>query len=50
VQKISSVFSFMGGLIGAVMALMFIVQAYTGFSYEIALGLDIFFGKNRKQD
>jgi len=33
VQKISSVFSFVGGLIGAVLALMFIVQAYTGFSY-----------------
>lgn len=33
VQKISSVFSFMGGLIGAVSAVLFIIHSYTGFSF-----------------
>lgn len=37
VQKISAVFSFMGGLIGAIMAVMFIVNSYTSFSYEISV-------------
>jgi hypothetical protein len=33
VQKIFVVFSFMGGLIGAIMACLFIVNSYTSFSY-----------------
>lgn len=33
VQKIFVVFSFMGGLIGAVMAGLFMVGSYTSFSY-----------------
>lgn len=32
VQKISAVFSYIGGLIGAVLAVMFIVNSYTSFS------------------
>jgi hypothetical protein len=32
----------MGGLIGAVMAGLFIVTSYTSFSYEIALAREIF--------
>lgn len=42
VQKIFVVFSFMGGLIGAVMAALFIVNSYTGFAFEVALGVDLF--------
>jgi predicted membrane protein len=42
VQKIFVVFSFMGGLIGAIMAGMFIVNSYTSFSYEIALAIHVF--------
>jgi predicted membrane protein len=39
VQKISNVFSFMGGLIGALMAGLFIVHAYTSFAYEISIAI-----------
>lgn len=39
VQKIFVVFSFMGGLIGAVMATLFIMNSYTSFAYELALAL-----------
>lgn len=42
VQKIFVVFSFMGGLIGAIMTALFMVNAYTNFAYEIALSIDIF--------
>jgi hypothetical protein len=42
VQKIFVVFSFMGGLIGAVMAGLFMVNSYTSFAYELALGLQLF--------
>jgi uncharacterized membrane protein YsdA (DUF1294 family) len=42
VEKIFVVFSFMGGLIGAVMAGLFIINSYTSFAYELALALDIF--------
>lgn len=39
VEKIFVVFSFMGGLIGAVMAGLFIINSYTSFAYELALAL-----------
>lgn len=39
VQKIFVVFSFMGGLIGAVMAGLFIVNTYTTFAFEVALAI-----------
>lgn len=42
VQKIFVVFSFMGGLIGAVMAGLFIIDTYTSFAFELALAIDIF--------
>lgn len=32
----------MGGLIGALMAVMFIINSYTSFSYEISVALDVF--------
>ena len=42
VQKIFVTFSFMGGLIGAIMAGLFIINSYTNFSYEIALAIHVF--------
>jgi len=33
VQKISAVFSFIGGIIGAVLGLLFIINSYTTFSF-----------------
>jgi len=33
VQKLSSVFSFMGGTIGAISALLFIIKIYTSLSF-----------------
>jgi hypothetical protein len=32
----------MGGMIGAIMAVMFIVNAYTSFSYEISVAFAVF--------
>lgn len=42
VQKLSTVFSFMGGLIGALMAGLFIINSYTSFAFEISIALSIF--------
>ena len=42
VQKIFVVFSFMGGLIGAIMACLFMMNSYTGFAYELALAFSVF--------
>lgn len=42
VQKVSSVVSFMGGMIGAVSAVLFIINIYTSFSFEISIALQIF--------
>jgi hypothetical protein len=42
VQKISAVFSYIGGLIGAVLAVMFMVNSYTSFSLEITIAYEIF--------
>jgi len=42
VQKISSVFSFMGGMIGAVSAVLFIIKLYTNFSFEISIAHELF--------
>jgi predicted membrane protein len=42
VQKISSVFSFMGGMIGAVSAVLFIIKIYTRLSFEISIAFEIF--------
>ena len=39
VQKIFVVFSFMGGLIGAIMACLFVINTYTSFAFELALAL-----------
>lgn len=42
VQKISSVFSFIGGLIGAVVAILFMINSFTNFSYELSLAIKVF--------
>lgn len=42
VQKIFVVLSFMGGLIGAIMAGLFIIHSYTTFAYEISLATEVF--------
>lgn len=39
VQKISVVFSFIGGLVGALLAGLFIINQYTSFSFEISIAL-----------
>jgi len=41
VQKLSSVLSYMGGMIGAISALLFILKWYTSLSYEISIAIDI---------
>ena len=42
VQKLSTVFSFLGGTIGAFSAVFFILKLYTNFSFEIAIAFSIF--------
>lgn len=42
VQKISTVFSFIGGLIGALMAGLFIINSYTSFAFEISIAMAVF--------
>ena len=42
VLKISTVISYMGGLVGAVVALLFIVKSYTDTSLELNVSLEIF--------
>jgi hypothetical protein len=42
VQKISAVFSYIGGLVGAITALLFLVKSYTDSSLEISIGIKLF--------
>lgn len=42
VQKISSVFSFIGGLISAISAALFVFKMYNSFAFEITIALSIF--------
>ena len=42
VQKISAVFSFIGGLISAVSAVLFILKVYNNLAYEVSLAICIF--------
>lgn len=42
VQKVSSVFSFMGGMVGAASAVLFIIKIYTSLSFEISIALEVF--------
>lgn len=42
VQKISAVFSYIGGLVGAITAVLFLIKMYTDISLEITIGLHLF--------
>ena len=42
VQKVSAVLSFIGGIIGAVLGLLIILNAYTSFSFELAVAYQVF--------
>ena len=42
VQKIFVAIAFIGGLIGAVMAGLFIMNSYTSFAYEVVLAMELF--------
>lgn len=42
IQKLSTVISFLGGTIGALSAVLFIIKMYTNFSFEIAIAFSIF--------
>jgi len=42
VQKISTVISYIGGMVGAITALMFLVKSYTDFSFESSVSFELF--------
>lgn len=48
VQKISEVFSFVGGIIGAGTAVLFFLNYYTDFSLEVIIASSLF--KKKKED
>lgn len=50
VQKISAVFSYIGGLVGAVTALLFLVKSYTDSSLEVTIGLNLFQSHEESHD
>ncbi len=42
VQKISAVFSYIGGLVGALTAVLFLLKKYTDLSFEVAIAKSLF--------
>ena len=42
VQKVSEVFSFVGGIIGACSAVLFFLHNYTDFSLEVMIASSVF--------
>jgi hypothetical protein len=42
VHKISAVFSYIGGLVGAITAVLFLLKAYTDVSLEVSIGIKLF--------
>lgn len=50
VQKISAVFSYIGGLVGAITALLFLIKTYTDISLEITIGLHLFQSEEKKRE
>lgn len=42
VQKMSAVFSYIGGLVGAITAVLFLIKTYTDSSLEIMIGISLF--------
>ncbi len=47
VQKLSSVFSFIGGMVGAISAALFFIKMYTSLSFELEVALDLFHPENK---
>lgn len=45
--KISTVISYMGGLIGAVIAVLFFLKIYTDNALELNISIDLFFEAQR---
>lgn len=50
VQKISSVFSYIGGIIGAILTALFIMNNYTSFAFEVSIASEIFEAEQKKND
>lgn len=50
VQKISAVFSYIGGLVGAITAILFLIKTYTDISLEITIGLHLFQSEEKKKE
>ena len=48
--KISAVFSYIGGLIGAMTAVLFVFKTYTENALEINLSMDLFYEDNRENE
>jgi hypothetical protein len=42
VQKISAVLSYVGGLVGAITAVLFLVKQYNDSSLEVTIGISLF--------
>ncbi len=42
VQKISAVFSYIGGLVGALTAILFLLKNYTATSLELSMAIELF--------
>jgi hypothetical protein len=45
VQKVSAVLSYIGGLVGAITAVLFLIKSYTDTSLEVMIGIEIFSSK-----
>jgi hypothetical protein len=50
VQKISTVFSFIGGLISAISAALFILKIYNNLAFEVSLAICIFKPQEKEKD
>lgn len=42
VKKISNVLSFIGGIISAILATLFIMNSYTAFAFEVSIASEMF--------
>jgi hypothetical protein len=42
VQKVAAVLSYVGGLVGAITAFLFLVRSYTDSSLEVTIGINLF--------
>jgi predicted membrane protein len=42
VQKVSTVFSFIGGMIGAISAVLFVIKIYNNLAFEFSISSELF--------